>query len=48
MKPFHIVPGGEAALARKIRSKRKGAFFCALLGLLIVAVYFLVVVPAQG
>jgi hypothetical protein len=45
MKPFHIVPGGEAALARKIRSKRIGAIVCALLGLTIAAVYFLVVVP---
>jgi len=48
MKPFHIVPGGEAALARKIRGKRVGAVVSALLGLVVVAVYFVVVVPAQG
>lgn len=42
MKPFHIVRGGEEALARKIRSKRTGAVVCALLGVSAVAVYAVV------
>jgi len=42
LQPFHIVPGGEAALARKIRSRRIGAVVCTLLGLTVVAVYLLV------
>lgn len=42
LRPFHLVPGGEAALARKIRGKRKGAAVCAALGLTAVAVYLLV------
>jgi hypothetical protein len=45
MRPFHIAPGGEAALARRIRGKRRGAVVSALLGLAVVAVYLLVVVP---
>ncbi len=39
MKPLHVVPGGEASLARKIRSKRRGAVVSAALGLVVVAIY---------
>ena len=42
MRPLHIVPGGEASLARKIRSKRRGAVVSAALGLAVVAIYLLV------
>lgn len=45
MKPLHVVPGGEATLARKIHGKRRGAAICAVLGLLVVAVYVLVFLP---
>jgi hypothetical protein len=39
MKPLHVVPGGEASLARKIRSKLRGAVVSAALGLVVVAIY---------
>ena len=39
MKPLHVVPGGEASLARKIRSKFRGAVISAALGLGVVAIY---------
>ena len=45
MKPLHIVPGGEASLARKIRNKLRGAVVSAALGLLVVAIYVLVFLP---
>ncbi len=40
MKPFHIVPGGEASLAGKLRGKLRGAVISTALGLSVVAVYF--------
>ncbi len=45
MRPLHVVPGGEAALASKIRSKRRGAAVCAVLGLVVVAVYVFAFLP---
>jgi len=45
MKPLHVVPGGEASLVRKIRSKRKGAVVSAALGLAVVAIYVLAFLP---
>lgn len=39
MTPLHVVPGGEASLARKVRSKQRGAVICAALGLVVVAIY---------
>lgn len=39
MRPLHVVPGGESSLARKVRSKQRGAVVCAALGLVVVAVY---------
>lgn len=39
MRPLHVVPGGEASLARKVRSKQRGAAVCAALGLVVVAIY---------
>lgn len=39
MQPLHVVPGGEAGLARKIRSKFRGAVVSAALGLVVVAIY---------
>lgn len=36
MRPMHVVPGGEATLARKVRAKRRGALVCSMLGLLVV------------
>lgn len=39
MNPLHVVPGGEASLVRKVRSKLRGAFVCAGLGLVVVAIY---------
>lgn len=43
MKPFHVTPGGEAALALRVRAKRRGAVISALLGAVVVVVYALVV-----
>jgi len=45
MRPFHLAPGGEAALRRQVRKKRVGAAVCALVALAVVAVYLLVLVP---
>lgn len=42
-KPFHIVPGGEASLDRKIRGKMRGAAISALLGLATIGVYAVMV-----
>lgn len=39
MKPLHVVPGGEGSLARKVRSKLRGAAVSAALGLVVVAIY---------
>jgi hypothetical protein len=39
MKPLHVVPGGEASLARKIRSKLRGAVVSAALGLVVIAIH---------
>ena len=38
-RPLHVVPGGEASLARKVRSKLRGAVVSAALGLVVVAIY---------
>jgi hypothetical protein len=47
MRPLHVVPGGEAGLARKVRNKVKGAVVSAGLGLVIVAIYvFAFLLPA--
>jgi len=48
MRPFHLAPGGEAALRRKSRNKRVGAAVCAALSLLVVAVYLLVFVQGTS
>ncbi len=47
MRPFHLTPGGEAALQRKGRNKRIGAVVCAGLSLVVVAVYLLVFVQGN-
>jgi len=45
MRPLHIVPGGEKTLRRKIRSRRVGTLVSTVLGLLVVAIYLLVLAP---
>ncbi len=45
MRPLRIVPGGEASLAHKVRSKRRGAAVSTALGLAVVATYVLVFLP---
>ena len=47
MRPFHLTPGGEAALQRTGRNKRIGAVVCAGLSLAVVAVYLLVFVQGS-
>jgi hypothetical protein len=39
MRPLHVVPGGEAGLARKVRSRLRGTVVSAALGLVVVAIY---------
>ncbi len=47
MRPLHVVPGGEAGLARKVRSKVRGAVVSAGLGLVVIAIYvFAFLLPA--
>ncbi len=45
MRPLHVVPGGEASLAHRVRSKRRGAAVSAALGLAVVTLYVLVFRP---
>lgn len=42
MRPFHLAPGGEAALRRQGRKKRIAAAVCAGLSLAVVVVYLLI------
>ena len=45
MKPLHVVPGGEASLTRKMRSKHRGALVSAALGLAVVAIWVSAFLP---
>lgn len=48
MRPFHIVPDGEAVLRRKARNRRAGILVCTGVAAAIIGCYILVIVPRLG